>query len=104
MAKPVDPNDGVWSQMLHLAQTYFNARFQTYNRKVHIWAYFDSGATSADASPQQRRQDAPDNWNHLHPFAGISYPSSNIQDYLSPLASHGSASFVRCKTLNSHSS
>src|SRR5258708_6754720 len=100
MAKPVDPNDGVWSQMLHLAQTYFNARFQTYNRKVHIWAYFDSGATSADASPQQRRQDAADNWNQLHPFAVISYPIFDSQDYLSAMASHGVASFVGSKMFN----
>jgi hypothetical protein len=46
---------------------YFNERFQTYNRHVHVWVYF----TGSGATPSSRRADAADNWTTLHPFAAI---------------------------------
>lgn len=43
---------------------YFNERFQTYGRHVHLWVYF-SGASNASA----RKADAAANWDRLKPFA-----------------------------------
>jgi hypothetical protein len=63
-----DPNecDHVIVRMLKGFSRYFNARFQTYNRHVHFWAYFTNASTAA-----ARRSDAVANWDKLKPFAVI---------------------------------
>lgn len=48
---------------------YFNERFQTYGRHVHLWVYY----SNASATPGIRRADAQDNWEKLKPFAVIDY-------------------------------
>ena len=101
MAAPVNSSDGIWSVVLHAVMVDFNTRYQTYNRRVHIWAYFNSG--TANASPQQRRSDAADNWQTLHPFAVISYPQFDSQDYLSAMAEHGVLALVGSKMENTGS-
>jgi hypothetical protein len=45
---------------------YFNDRFQTYGRHVHLYATFTTGTT-----PSARRADAADNWETLKPFAVV---------------------------------
>jgi len=44
---------------------YFNERFQTYDRRVHLWAFWTGSASSAAT----RRADAAGNWDRLKPFA-----------------------------------
>lgn len=46
---------------------YFNNRFQTYNRHVHLWVYFGR-ATDGEAA---QRATAADNFLRLHPFAVV---------------------------------
>lgn len=46
--------------------TYFNSRYQLYNRKVHMYVYWSTGG-----SPSARRSDAQDNWERIKPFAVI---------------------------------
>lgn len=92
--------DGIWPPMLRIAQTDFNARYQTYNRRVHFWIYFDATAASSSSTPTERRQDAIDNWQKLHPFAVIAYPQFDSQDYLDVMASHGVLSLSGSKEFN----
>lgn len=63
-----DPNecDHVLVRATKPLARYFNARFQTYDRHVHFWAYFSGSGTAA-----QRRADAVSNWQAKHPFAVI---------------------------------
>ena len=65
---------------LRVWQSYFNTRYQTYNRFVHFYVYFNLGANPASASqptgslltPDQLRADAAQNYDRIHPFAVIS--------------------------------
>lgn len=56
----------VWHRVTNAYSRYFNARYQTYNRRVHFWYYW----TAADTA-SARRGDAADNWERLKPFAVI---------------------------------
>lgn len=75
----------------HLWQTYFNDRYQAYGRTVHLTVYWCSGDTV-----EARRQDAADNFNHVHPFAVIvddSKFSNFSQDYIDAMAGFGVMNF-----------
>ncbi len=69
-----DPNecDHVTVRVLKAFTKYFNERFQTYNRRVHYWAYYTNSDTAAE-----RRSDAVANWERLKPFAIIDAAAFN---------------------------
>lgn len=48
---------------------YFNDRFQTYNRHVHVYVYW----SSAPNSPSGRRSEVQDMYERLKPFAAIDF-------------------------------
>ena len=76
-------------RMLRLFEQYFNDRFQTYNRFVHFYAYFGG----SDDSPAARKADAADNFDHVHPFAVLSFAGTNPDDYLQSMAKRGVLNF-----------
>lgn len=92
-------NGGYWSAALRRVATYFNTRYQRYGRHVHIWAHFNDGTDT----PEARRADAARNRADLHPFAVVSYPQYDTQDYLSAMAQHGAVALVGSKLENSGS-
>jgi hypothetical protein len=64
-----DPNTSVDIDFVRAARTlstYFNDRFQTYDRRIHFWLYYSSAN-----SPAARRAAAVDNWTVIKPFAVI---------------------------------
>ena len=62
---------------------YFNDRYQTYNRRVHFWVYWNE-----NPGPEGRRAAAADNYEKLKPFAGLPYVVSGgfLNVYLDAMA------------------
>jgi hypothetical protein len=81
-----DKCDYIWIRMARAFNLFFNARFQTYNRRVHYYAYITSSTEAAT-----RRKDAQDNWSLLHPFAVVDYATYNGHNdaYDDAMASRG---------------
>jgi hypothetical protein len=65
-------------------QRYFNERFQTYGRLVHFYVAF--GPTSQPPTPEERRADAAEIYNKVHPFAVISDAGDNQDAFLQAMA------------------
>jgi len=65
-------------------QTYFNDRYQTYNRFVHFYMYFGS----TDQSEEARRGEAVDNYSKVQPFAVLIFAEANAEAYLQVMAEH----------------
>jgi len=65
---------------------YFNARFQTFGRRVHYWVYFGSGS-----DPTEKRANAADILQTVDPFAVIdqSLTSGNDDAMFDALAARG---------------
>ena len=65
---------------------YFNDRYQTYNRHVHFWSYFDSGFTV-----ETKRSVAGEHYTKLKPFAALDQTifSGNDDAYLDAMARRG---------------
>ena len=82
--------DHMLIRMLKGFSKYFNERFQTYNRRVHYYAYFTEADTAAE-----RRSDAVANWERLKPFAVIDAATFNgfNQEYQSALTRLGVLTF-----------
>jgi len=68
-------------------QNYFNERYQTYGRRVHMWVYFDRG--NASATPEGRIADALENIERIDPFAVIAYPRGADDVYIEAMAERG---------------
>jgi hypothetical protein len=70
-------------------QTYFNSRFQTYRRKVHLYVCFSGGST-----PENRRQDAQKHFNDIKPFATVlDLTEGSEDDYIRTMARKGVLNF-----------
>lgn len=63
-ACPGEEQDHILVRVYRLLARYFNERFQTYGRHVHMWMY-----VSPSGDPQGRLADAVDNYKTLKPFA-----------------------------------
>ncbi|HEX9890247.1 MAG TPA: hypothetical protein VGA69_12255 [Nitriliruptorales bacterium] len=76
-------------------QTYFNQRFQTYNRVAHFHVYFSTSDADDAKSSETRRADAIDNLAVVDPFAVVlSRAKSGFElDYMEVMASRGVLSF-----------
>lgn len=73
-------------------QRYFNDRYQTYGRRVHMYVYFAGGANPR--TPENRRSDAADNYDVIKPFAVISAATEGAEDsYLINMARKGVLNF-----------
>ncbi|MGI8791888.1 MAG: hypothetical protein ACR2H3_01710 [Acidimicrobiales bacterium] len=72
-------------------QRYFNERFQTYGRYVHMFIWF-SGCRPC--TPEARRADAADNYSKIKPFAVLSFYTEGAEDtYLEAMARKGVLNF-----------
>ncbi|HEX9890409.1 MAG TPA: hypothetical protein VGA69_13070 [Nitriliruptorales bacterium] len=88
-AQPED-EEFVKNRVLRAAQRYFNARFQTYGRFVHFYAYYGiPGAT-----PETRRAEAAEIIELVDPFAVVSYPELYAADFVIALAERGVVTFM----------
>jgi hypothetical protein len=73
--RPLQSSDFVLTRALKLYSIYFNSRYQTYRRHVHMWAYYgtyttdSTGNESCDSSCVLA--DATTIWNTRRPFAVI---------------------------------
>jgi hypothetical protein len=74
---------------LRVLQRYFNSRYQTYGRFVHLWAYYDKGVPD----PREFRASAADNDARVHPFASIIYSPGYEDEYLEEMARRGVLNF-----------
>lgn len=72
-------------------QIYFNDRFQTYNRRVHFFLYFN--AKVGTVTPEERRADAADNFAKVKPFAVLTTVQGNEDVYLEFMARKGVLNF-----------
>lgn len=68
MNDPDTPDMWYKDRYLKTWQRYFNDRYQTYDRKVHLWAYWASFA-GGGANPESRSAQAADNYTRIKPFA-----------------------------------
>ena len=59
-------------------QRYFNDRFQTYGRKVHLFVFF-SNQVNAN-TPEHRQADAADIYQRVKPFAVVSFATEPYED------------------------
>ena len=92
LGQPPSSSEYLIDHELRVWQRYFNDRFQTYGRFVHFWVYWTPSYTSSE-TPEQRRDDAANNYNHVKPFAVISYAKDNGRDYTAAMAQHGALNF-----------
>jgi hypothetical protein len=75
---------------LRLWQRYFNDRFQTYNRLVHIVVHIGRN----DHGPEGRRADAIEGFARVKPFATIVHATENADAYLGIMSNRGVISFL----------
>ncbi|HEX9765899.1 MAG TPA: hypothetical protein VGA36_03985, partial [Nitriliruptorales bacterium] len=87
LAEPPQDDEHFKIRTLRSMQAYFNTRFQTYGRFVHVWVYFDHG--TASATPEARRADALDNLETVDPFAVVAYPRGADDVYIEAMADAG---------------
>ncbi|MFN2609896.1 MAG: hypothetical protein ABR507_03345 [Actinomycetota bacterium] len=82
-----DADPHVYLRVANTLSRYFNARFQTYNRHVHFYAYYGADFPST----AQQRAEAEDNYLHISPFAVVDVGSlsSFKADYYDAMARHG---------------
>lgn len=76
----------VMMRMARALVTYFNTRFETYNRRVHLFVHWTS-----KSSVQGRRADAVEQLDTVAPFAAIDLAlfGGNNEEYVDALASRG---------------
>ncbi|GAC1595741.1 MAG: hypothetical protein NVS3B21_19020 [Acidimicrobiales bacterium] len=84
LAVPPTGHEDCYITGLRTMQTYFNQRYQTYGRFVHMYAYYSPEARAPDV----RRADAADNYSKIKPFAVISYGQTYEDDYLKAMAQY----------------
>lgn len=84
-----DENAHIYLRIANAFSRYFNTRYQTYGRHVHLHIYY-TGASSASAA----RGDAADNYDRLQPFAAIlDLGTGFTTEYISAMAQNESMVF-----------
>ena len=77
---PTDDDEPLPVTWARAWQRYFNDRYQTYNRFLHLYYFFPSGGNVPTA--EQRRADAADNFSRIKPFGvvfmGASAPYNEV--------------------------
>lgn len=92
MNNPSNPNgEFIYTYLMRDLDKYFNARFQTYNRHVHVFVYYGQAGTGPNGCPtsEQRTGDASDNFQRIHPFAVVDFSGPNRAAYEDYMANHG---------------
>ena len=92
MNNPSNPNgEFIYTYLMRDLDKYFNARFQTYDRHVHLFVYYGQAGTGPNGCPtsEQRTGDASDNFQRIHPFAVVDFSGPNRAAYEDYMAYHG---------------
>ncbi|HEX9889849.1 MAG TPA: hypothetical protein VGA69_10255 [Nitriliruptorales bacterium] len=96
LASTPQPDEPLDTRALRAFQRYFNSRYQTYGRTVHLWIHYpqDVGreADTEGESPERRRADALDNVGHVDPFAVLPY-GTFVDSYIETTAAQGVLNF-----------
>ncbi|MHB8507961.1 MAG: hypothetical protein ACYDGR_04835 [Candidatus Dormibacteria bacterium] len=96
MDSPTDVSAFFMFRYLHDWETYFNARYQTYQRRVHFYAYNfgdTAGYVQNSYTPQDAQAEAAQTWTKIRPFATIDDGGLYPDSYSSYLAQRGVLSF-----------
>ena len=92
MNNPSNPNgEFIYTYLLRDLDKYFNARFQTYRRHVHVFVYYGQAGTGPGGCPtaSERTGDAQDNYQRIHPFSVVDFSGPNRSVYEDYMANHG---------------
>jgi hypothetical protein len=93
---PEDQSENIFLTVLRGYQQYFNDHYQTYSRNVHFFVYFSrvgTGDMNGCPSSSERRADAADNFDKIHPFAVQNVSTANAIDYQNAMNDYGVLDF-----------
>lgn len=94
MNDPDTPDMWYQDRYLKTWQEYFNQRYQTYDRKVHFWAYY-ADWDSFGSTPEARRAQAADNYARIKPFAVVfDFTPTNFDAYQEVISKRGVLTFA----------
>ena len=85
MDKPPEGEEHTQTRGVRALQRFFNDRFQTYNRHVHVWMYWTVDSPSAE----RLRADAIDIYTKFRPFAVLPITDVDPAPMVDPLARRG---------------
>ena len=85
MDKPPEGEEHTQTRAVRALSRFFNERFQTYNRHVHVWMYW----SVANPSAERLRADAMDIYNKLKPFAVLPVAGVDPAPMVDPLGRRG---------------
>ncbi|HEX9766166.1 MAG TPA: hypothetical protein VGA36_05350, partial [Nitriliruptorales bacterium] len=89
---PPSPDDGREIRIMRAYQRYFNDRYQTYGRRVHMWIHF--GGTAEQRTPEDRRAQAIEAHAKVDPFAILTFATANSDAYVDATTELGIATFL----------
>ena len=92
--KPIPPSDPMFvrTRALRDLSLYFNRRFQTYGRHVHVYAYSANG--NDYFPPDSEKESARATIDALHPFAVVVSWTDYANEYSAEVARRGVATFT----------
>lgn len=99
LSKPEEDTSSLYRPGLRALVRYFNQRFQTYDRTVHAWVYYNTRGADDAPSPETRRADATANLADVDPFAVLTsqFLTGGEQDYIETVAGRDVLSFGSSK-------
>ena len=85
MDKPAEGEEHIETRAVRALARFFDDRYQTYNRHVHVWMYWTVGNPTAE----RLRSDAVDIYTKLRPFAVLPVTDVDPSPMVDPLARRG---------------
>ena len=90
---PPEGEEAVDARGLRALQRYFNSRYQTYGRRLHLYAYYaphNEQDKTRNGTPESRRADAAATAAQIEPFGLLTHTSAPNEDvYLLEMARRG---------------
>lgn len=83
--EPPSPDDFPYDYAMKVYVKYFNERYQTYNRRVHVIGYWGSGSSTASV----RHADAQKVADQFEPFATVTLATTPTAPYVFDTAARG---------------
>lgn len=93
LADPPGESDPYQVEALRIWQRYFNERFQTYGRFVHLYLHYGSNGGERPPTAEQRSADAAYGYSVVKPFAVILHEVSDLDRYVGAMARRGVMTF-----------
>jgi hypothetical protein len=85
-----DEQEAYWPHVWRVWQKYFNDRYQTYGRNVHLWVHYGR----RENTPEARRADVAEAAAKVNPFAIIADVNANGEVYAGEWARRGRTVFM----------